>query len=103
MFGLFKKKSKPEIKRGTEAPVAPFEILLPEELTQGQIPDLRIGSKVLDILRANSNDVQTLEVFEGMPVGENMGQAVSRESPGSAMFNGTEFTQYFNYAIKFKR
>ena len=68
MFGLFKKKSKPEIKRGTEAPIAPFEILLPDELTKGQIPDLRIGSKVLDILRANSDDVQTLEVFEGMPV-----------------------------------
>ncbi|WP_394176380.1 hypothetical protein [Thalassotalea litorea] len=68
MFGLFKKNSKPEIKRGTEAPVSPFEILLPEELTQAQIPNLHIGSKVLDILRTNSNDVQTLEVFEGMPV-----------------------------------
>lgn len=68
MFGLFKKKDKPEIKRGTETPAAPFEILLPQELTQGQVPDLRIGSKVLDILRKSSNDVQILEVFEDMPV-----------------------------------
>ena len=65
MFRLFKKKPNPELKPGIEAH---FEILLPKALTQGAMPDLRIGSKALDILRASPNDVQTLEIFGGLPV-----------------------------------
>lgn len=61
MFWLFKKKSKSETKE------APFEILFPENLTKGKMPDLRIGSKILDILRTSPMAVQTIEIFEGMP------------------------------------
>lgn len=46
--------------------ITPFEILLPEELTGTGTPDLRIGSKVLDLLRSSTSEVQTLEVFEEM-------------------------------------
>ena len=68
MFGLFKKKPKPEIKKGLSDGFSPFEILLPEAKLKGGTPDLRIGSKVLDLLRSNDAEVQTLEIFEGMPV-----------------------------------
>ncbi len=68
MFGLFKKKPKQKIKKSFDTPVSPFEILLPEELAKGEKPDLRMGSKTLDLLRLNSSEIQTLEVFEGMPV-----------------------------------
>ncbi len=68
MFKLFKKKKSPEIRQGIEPPVAPFEILLPDQLTKGEVPDLRIGSKVLDILHSSQTELQTLEMFEGMPV-----------------------------------
>jgi len=68
VFGLFKKKAQPEIKKGLSGSVSPFEILLPEERTKSEIPDLRIGSKVLDLLRSLKVEIQTLEMFEGMPV-----------------------------------
>ncbi|EOV5436680.1 TPA: hypothetical protein NJ621_004657 [Vibrio parahaemolyticus] len=68
MFGLFKKKPKSEIKKGLSEAFSPFEILLPEEKLKEGTPDLRIGSKVLDLLRLSNAEVQTLEMFEGMPV-----------------------------------
>ncbi|EJL6823858.1 hypothetical protein NMS98_003521 [Vibrio cholerae] len=66
MFGLFKKKPKYEIKKGLSEAFSPFEILLPEEKLKGGTPDLRIGSKVLDLLRLSNIEVQTLEMFEGL-------------------------------------
>lgn len=46
----------------------PFEILLPEALLQGGVPDLRIASKFLALLAESGNEIQHLEVFAGMPL-----------------------------------
>ncbi|HFQ5328600.1 TPA: hypothetical protein ACGUOR_004614, partial [Vibrio vulnificus] len=97
MFGLFKKKSKKEVKRDFEAPIAPFEILLPDELTKMEIPDLRIGSKVLDLLRSNPAEIQTLEVFNDMPV-VNSNNAQLKDFVN--VVNGAKQTLALNSQIK---
>ncbi|WP_433915692.1 hypothetical protein [Vibrio vulnificus] len=68
VFGLFKKKPEIESKAELSQETSPFEILLPDEKLNGEVPDLRIASKVLDILRSSGQEVQSLEIFEGMPV-----------------------------------
>ena len=64
---------------GTMSSTSPFEILLPERLVQGGVPDLRIASKFLLLLAESGLQTQHLEVFAGMPL-------VNSPSPGIKQF-----------------
>ncbi|ENM5883536.1 hypothetical protein [Vibrio metoecus] len=98
MFGLFKKKPKYEIKKGLSEAFSPFEILLPEEKLKGGTPDLRIGSKVLDLLRLSNIEVQTLEMFEGMPLVNSNNQQLK---DFASVVNGAKQTTALKSQIEF--
>lgn len=66
MFSIFKKKDKPPVvvKAASDPQISPFEILLPQEKIVPENQDLKMGSRLIDLLRSNGSETQTLEVDE---------------------------------------
>ena len=70
MFNWLKKNkpTEPPKMQPERGETAPFEILLPDELMDSGVPDLRMASKFLALLVESELPLQHLEVQYGMPL-----------------------------------
>jgi len=80
LFDWLKKKkaNEPTMMQPARGEAPPFEILLPDELMNSDIPDLRMASKFLALLVESPLPLQHLEIFAEIPLVSSPSQPIKQ-------------------------
>jgi hypothetical protein len=100
LFNWLKKNKsiEPTMAQPERGETAPFEILLPDDLMNSGVPDLRIASKFLALLVESELPMQHLEIHHDMPLVNSPYQPIKQFL---STINGAKQLQKFLEQVEF--